>query len=240
MNLLEEREVGYYLGDSGAALLLAWHEFADAAHLGAEHAGTGWVLVEPGDFELLLGRCDAVRDTVERAAADTAVILYTSGTTGEPKGAELTHWNMLEREFSAERLSGTRARRQWPRGPPLFHSFGQTARSTRRCVGGELTQLERFEPGAALKMIQRDRVTLFAGVPTMYAALLHVRRGRGQTCRALEPCVCGGAAMPVDLLHAFDQRFGSRSSRATGSRRHPRSPPSTRDRDASPAPLGCP
>ena len=89
--LLKEREVAFYLEDSGARVLFAWHEFADPAHAGAEQANAECVLVEPGDFETLVARCEAVPEMAERTDADTAVILYTSGTTGTPKGAELTH-----------------------------------------------------------------------------------------------------------------------------------------------------
>src|ERR1700755_297932 len=83
--LLKEREVAFYLGDSGAKALLAWHEFADAAHAGAEQTDAETVLVEPGEFERLLARCAPETTVAERDAGDTAVILYTSGTTGQPK-----------------------------------------------------------------------------------------------------------------------------------------------------------
>jgi acyl-coenzyme A synthetase/AMP-(fatty) acid ligase len=85
---------GVYLGDPEAKLFLAWHQFADAAHAGAEVAGAECVLVEPGNFESLIGRAEPRRDVVERAGDDTAVIVYTSGTTGRPKGAELTDGNL--------------------------------------------------------------------------------------------------------------------------------------------------
>jgi long-chain acyl-CoA synthetase len=193
--LLKEREVGYHLVDSSAALLLAWHEFADAAHLGAEHAGAECVLVEPGDFETLLGRCDPVDDTVERAAADTAVILYTSGTTGTPKGAELTHQNLLRNVEVVIDLFGIDERAVMLGALPLFHSFGQTcALNATVAVGGVLTLLPRFEPGKALEIIERDRVTVFEGVPTMYAAMLNDRRATEGDVSALELCVSGGAA----------------------------------------------
>jgi long-chain acyl-CoA synthetase len=240
--LLKEREVGYHLRDSGAALLLAWHEFADAAHLGAEHAGTECVLVEPGDFEMLLGRCDAVRDTVERGAADTAVILYTSGTTGTPKGAELTHENLLRNVEVVVGLFEIDERAVMLGALPLFHSFGQTcALNATIAVGGLLTLLPRFEPGKALEIIERDCVTVFEGVPTMYAALLNDRRAAETDVATLELCVSGGAAMPVELMRAFEQQFGCQIVEGYGlSETSPVASFNRRDRERKPGSIGLP
>jgi long-chain acyl-CoA synthetase len=89
--LLKDREVAFYLGDSAASVLFAWHGFAEAAHAGTEKAGADCVLVEPGAFEQLLGRADGVSDVACRAEDDVAVLLYTSGTA---KGVELTHGHL--------------------------------------------------------------------------------------------------------------------------------------------------
>src|SRR5215467_14323940 len=87
--LLKGREVEFYLGDSGAKTVFAWHDFGEAALAGAQAAGTECILVKPGEFEQLVMEAERAPDDEPRADDDTAVILYTSGTTGTPKGAEL-------------------------------------------------------------------------------------------------------------------------------------------------------
>ena len=172
--LLKEREVAFHLGRLGAKLLLAWHEFADAARAGAAQTDAECVLVEPGEFEALLERCAPVLEVTERRADDTAVILYTSGTTGTPKGAELTHDNLLRNVEVTVDLFGLDERAVTLGALPLFHAFGQTcALNATVAVGGCLTLIPRFDGGKALEIIERDRVTVFEGVPTMYAAMLH-------------------------------------------------------------------
>src|SRR5947209_17170861 len=85
--LLKRREVAFYLSDPDAKLLFAWEGFAGDAQAGADEAGAECVIVKPGEFEEMLAGVEPRREVVDRAPDDTAVILYTSGTTGTPKGA---------------------------------------------------------------------------------------------------------------------------------------------------------
>jgi len=207
--LLKEREVAFYLSDPEAHLMFAWHGFADQALAGAAQAGAEAVVVGPGAFETLLAGSGPVPGVAERADTDTAVILYTSGTTGTPKGAELTHANL--------RSNADVSRRLFTLGPddvvagalPLFHSFGQTCslNATIAC-GSSLTQVARFDATKVLETIQRDRVTVFMGVPTMYSALLNHPDRKAYDTSSLRACVSGGAALPVEVLRGFEEAFG--------------------------------
>jgi long-chain acyl-CoA synthetase len=207
--LLKDREVAYHLSDSGAKLLVAWHGFAEAAQGGCESAGAECVLVAPGEFEELLGGADPVEETVDREDDDAAVIIYTSGTTGTPKGATLTHANIASGAEVARELVGAGPDDVAVATLPLFHVFGMN--SVMNCsirARGLLTLIPRFEPGKALEVIARDGATMFAGVPTMFSALLHHPDREAHDVSSLGLCVSGGSAMPVELLRGFDEAFG--------------------------------
>ncbi len=208
--LLKRREIAFYLEDSGAKLLLAWHGFAAEAREGAADAGAELIEVEPEAFAELLGDREPETEIAETEEDDTAVILYTSGTTGKPKGAELTHFNLSRNsDISARTTSETKAGDVVLGALPLFHSFGQTVSMNASLgVGATLTLLPKFDPGEALEIIQRDRVTHFYGVPTMYGALLHHPGREGYDTSALRICITGGASMPVEVLRGFEQAFG--------------------------------
>ncbi len=207
--LLKEREVGYYLGDSGAALIAAWHGCADQATAGAFRAGTP-VLVVGEDLADVLAPVTPVPGAVERSGRDTAVILYTSGTTGQPKGAELTHDNLrMNVDVMAEDLVRVGPSDVVFGGLPLFHSFGQTCGlNTAVKVGACLTLVSRFAPAAVLDVLERDGVTVFEGVPTMYVALLGEPGVDKRDLSTLRVCVSGGAALPVEVMREFERTFG--------------------------------
>jgi long-chain acyl-CoA synthetase len=208
--LLKPREVGFYLKDPEAKLVFAWHDFAEAAEQGASDAGAESILVKPGEFEEMLFEQEAEHDIADRSGDDTAVILYTSGTTGTPKGAELTHDNLLG---NVETILSTLIEMQPDDvvlgALPFFHVFGLTCglNSTIK-AGGTLTLIPRFDPDHALEIIERDKVTIFEGVPTMYVGILHSDKADEADTSSLRLCVSGGSAMPGEVLRSFEEKFG--------------------------------
>ncbi len=206
--LFKEREVEYYLSDSGAKVLFGWEGIADQAQPGAEAAGAAFEVVDAG-FSQKLATYSPAPDVVERAPDDTAVLLYTSGTTGKPKGAELTHSNLGSNVATCVALFDGGPGDVIFGGLPLFHSFGQTCglNSAVAC-GATLTMIPRFEPHKALEVLQRDKVTIMQGVPTMYVALLQDPAHKDYDVSTLRLAVSGGASLPVEVLRGFEKEFG--------------------------------
>ncbi len=240
--LLKGREVGFYLTDPGAKLLFAWHDFEEAARTGAEEAGAELILVSPGEFEKLLAGCEPHEAVADRAVDDTAVILYTSGTTGKPKGAELTHDN-LRRNCEVARSLFTLDETTVTLGAlPLFHSFGQTCGLNATIAGGGcLSLIPRFDPAKALEILQRDEVSVFEGVPTMYGAMLHHPDADAADLSKLKVCASGGAAMPVEVMKAFEEKFGCKVLEGYGlSETSPIASFNHPDRERKPGSIGTP
>jgi long-chain acyl-CoA synthetase len=209
--MLKPREAAFYLRDSAASMVFAWHACAEAAEAAARDAGAESSFVTPGEFERLLRTADPNGEPVARDDGDTAVILYTSGTTGTPKGAELTHANLVRNAQVVGELNDYGTDTVALGALPLFHAFGQTgALNATLFAGGLLTLLERFDARHALEVIERDRVTVLRGVPTMYTAMLAVLRRERFDTSSLRVCVSGGSAMAVELMAAVEEAFGCR------------------------------
>jgi long-chain acyl-CoA synthetase len=206
--LLKAREVQYYLEDSGMSLVFGWDGGGDAVPTGAAAEGVDCVVVGALGPDSSSGT--PIRDAVERADDDTAVILYTSGTTGQPKGAELTHHNLASNAaVTVDALIEITPDDVIMGCLPLFHVFGLTCglnASVR--TGSCLTLVPRFDAGKALGVVARDKVTVFEGVPTMYAGMLHHADAGGADMSTLRTCISGGSAMPVEIMKAFEEKFG--------------------------------
>jgi long-chain acyl-CoA synthetase len=214
--LLKAPEIAYHLGDADAALLVTVDLFAEEALKGVAEVGelpAFVVRTRGGDLPpgtRLFDELYQAPDTGEIAptnADDTAVLLYTSGTTGKPKGAELTHFQM----FMACTVGGD----TFGYEPddvtlvvlPLFHVFGLSSTlNTAVRFGATTVLIPRFEPGAVLDAIQRHRGTIICGVPTMYVALTQADIG-DRDVSSLRVGVSGGASIPGEVIRAFEAKF---------------------------------
>ncbi|MFE0641013.1 long-chain fatty acid--CoA ligase [Streptomyces sp. NPDC058877] len=206
--LLKSRETEYHLADSGAARLFEWHQAPGEGAQGAAAAGVPHTTVEPAGFAAMLAACEPLPEVADTGGEDMAVLLYTSGTTGRPKGAVLTHAGLRHNT----EVNSVEIQRMTPDDVvvgclPLFHIFGQICTMSAAVrSGASLVMIPRFDPGAVLDAIARERATVFEGVPTMYAALL--QHPSDADLSTLRMCISGGASLPVEILHGFERRFG--------------------------------
>ncbi|MEV7119236.1 long-chain-fatty-acid--CoA ligase [Kitasatospora griseola] len=215
--LLRAEEIAYVLRDSGAAALICAAPLLAEGGKAAETVGTPLLTVmEEAEgsaparrLDVLAARSTPIDRQVARDPGDIALVLYTSGTTGRPKGAQLTHLNVVMNvdttmlspfDFTADDvLLGCL---------PLFHTFGQICgMNTCFRAGATLVLMPRFDGPGALELMVREGCTLFMGVPTMYTALLEAARADPRR-PALDRAFSGGAALPVAVLDAFQETFG--------------------------------
>jgi long-chain acyl-CoA synthetase len=209
--LLKSGEIDYFFSDSGAKIAFVWPDFVGEATKGA--AGSGTKIVECtalGPVEGALPDGEPVMEPTERADDDDALILYTSGTTGRPKGAQLTHSNIHRHaRRSALDIQHTTADDVLMGCLPLFHVFGLVVGLHAAVVAGaSLALIPRFDPEKAIEVIEKERVTIMLGVPTMYAAILNHPHSDGMDASSLRTCCSGGSAMPHEVQKAFEDKFG--------------------------------
>jgi len=212
--LLTEREIAYHLADCGAK---AYFCFEGTPGLEVGRAGRKafdatescehFILLAEESFAEFTHRQPGTCRSAPTAETDTAVILYTSGTTGQAKGAQLTHSNMVHNALLGPRLFGTHPHDVHLLTLPLFHSFGQSVQLNGGLArGATLVLLARFSAERALELMVSENVTFFAGVPTMYHALLNCE-SPAEIAGTLRVAVSGGAAMPVEVMRRFEERF---------------------------------
>jgi long-chain acyl-CoA synthetase len=215
--LLMAPEVRYHLEDSEARMLVTFESFAAEAYRGALDAGAvpTYVVQLPGSDarpegtrhfdELYLA--EDTGDLEPRSPDDVAVLLYTSGTTGRPKGAQLTHFQLFMNCTVGGQLFGFQDDDVSLAVLPLFHVFGlSSVLNVTVRFGGTLVLVPRFEIGPVLDAIEKHRVTVFTGVPTMYMALLQADT-TGRDLSTMRRCVSGGASIPGQVITAFEERF---------------------------------
>jgi long-chain acyl-CoA synthetase len=263
--LLKGREVAYHLGDSEAKAYFCFQGTPELP-IGEE----GWkgfnqaegckdfflITVDPAAESPIegaetMGHAVAGRSPIFESVLtdpdDGAVILYTSGTTGQPKGALLSHSNLVLNALESNRMLGTD-----PTGErhlvtlPLFHSFGSSVQMNAGfACASTLVLIPRFDAEAAVKLLDQEEITFFAGVPTMYWGLLGALDDSGvdvdKIARTLRVACAGGASLPVEILKEFKSRFGVDIYEGYGlSETSPVATFNQKDRPAKPGSIGYP
>ena len=219
--LLSGAELEHHLQDSGATMLFAW----EGTRLAAEAHQVPLVCDGTVHLEILGGTSADPQSSLAPfgtdhpsepelklcpvSPADPALILYTSGTTGKPKGATLTHANILSNAQSCAQVFGFTAEDIIFGGLPLFHAFGQTVTLNAACAAGStIALLPRFTPEEAIKLIDQADVTVLAAVPSMYVALIAALEENPSTARQLKGRIrfgiSGGSPLPASAHSAFD------------------------------------
>lgn len=154
---------------------------------------------------------------VEVEEDDTAIVLYTSGTTGSPKGAMLTHKNLYSNARDVADYLGFQAGDRVVATLPVFHVFALTVVVNAPLVrGAEILLVPRFSPGDVFKVIREKQATVFAGVPTMYNFMYQYPEGQKEDFDSVRLAISGGSSLPVALLHNFEDKFDVRVSEGYG------------------------
>jgi long-chain acyl-CoA synthetase len=229
--LLKRDEIAYHLKDSDAKAYFCFQGTPElpmakegyAGFQAAESCMNFWVITaDPAadspiegvkTLGQLMGPENPDFETVDTSPEDSAVILYTSGTTGFPKGAELTHSNMVMNASISREMLNLTGDDVFLVALPLFHSFGQTVlMNAGISAGGTLVMISRFEAGAVLRAMLQESVTIFAGVPTMYWQILNYKDPKGELdiekiAGNLRVGVSGAASLPVEIIKGIEAKY---------------------------------
>jgi acyl-CoA synthetase (AMP-forming)/AMP-acid ligase II len=198
-------ELGYVINDAGCKFAVTSNDAATTVGGVAERAGIPTLTIAP-ESNLELRRAAEV---CQRDGEDVAALIYTSGTTGRPKGAQLTIDNVQCAIRTIGAVLGCRADDRFGTALPLFHVFGQVSvMMTTLSVGGALSLLPRFEAASMLELLRRDHLTMVAGVPTMWNAMLDAAQGESEGLSTLRVAASGGASLPSEIARNFESKFG--------------------------------
>ncbi|WP_035445768.1 long-chain-fatty-acid--CoA ligase [Bacillus sp. UNC41MFS5] len=159
-------------------------------------------------WERLIQESKEVFESPSIDEGDLAVILYTSGTTGKPKGAMLSHRNMASNTASMAQLAEFTEEDRIIAVLPMFHVFSiATCINIPIASGAAIVIVPKFSPTDVINTIRREKATIFAGVPTMFSFLLQVPGAAAEDFSSIRACFSGGASIPVELLHRFEEKF---------------------------------
>ena len=218
--LIQPAEIRYVLEDAGVSAVIYHGALADKVaavrpmltltDLYWACIGDGAVDPSDADFAALRASGQPVPAPEIDPQRDLAAILYTSGTTGHPKGAMLSHHNLVSNTGSVQQALQLRAGRDRLLVVlPLFHSFAATVGMLTPALHGlTMVPVIRFDPALVSETIGQTGATVFLGVPSMYNLILRLDEDLAGLWKSVRFGVAGGAAMPVELLTRFEERFG--------------------------------
>jgi long-chain acyl-CoA synthetase len=215
--VLEARELAYILDNSDARAIITSHD----VHPKVEEALRGRravPVIVAGDapapsgcfsFEDLVARTAPIEELIPRGPADLATILYTSGTTGRPKGVMQTHQNLYANAMNAWNSATTRDRSEKVLLVlPLAHTFGLSSLLSGYLFGSSAVLLRWFDPEVALELIERHKITYMAGVPTMFVNMTRHPNASRYDTSSVRRWLVGAAPMPLQQLRDFEAKFG--------------------------------
>lgn len=219
MNVLyRPDEARYILADAGVEVLVTAEAFRPLVQALRPHLPALKHVVMVGEGETQEGEVDFRRLCATPAgkpfsltARDVAVILYTSGTTGRPKGAMLTHRNLLANAESCRQVLPVGPEDCFLSALPLFHAFAAMVFMVLPIrVGGRIQLMERFMPAHTLQLLEDSRATLFGGVPSMFGLMLQLPKEQRPDLSALRICISGGAPLPPEVWTAFEEAYDAK------------------------------
>lgn len=215
--MLQQREVKHIVSNSGCSTLITDEhgeeivsglraelpELRNLVVIGHKRLSTSITYTD------LLQRTSESLQRVERSGDDETVIMYTSGTTGVPKGVVLTNWNLIYGCIIIIAMMGSNSSNRWATALPLFNDFGlHSVILPTVYSGGTLAFIERFDPDEMLDVIRRHNATHFAGVPTMYARMLDAYEHTKKAVISLQACMTAAGTSSPDVIREFEERFG--------------------------------
>lgn len=213
---LKDVEIRYLLEDSEARALIVWEGYLSYALRAVQSLDTCRHVIVLGDT--VPEGCQDLTRLIAASAPDwqgpeldadaTAVVFYTAGTTGRPKGAEITHQNLLANTYVLWEMMQMHSEDRALAVLPLFHPFGQyVAQNVPLAAGGTVVLLPEFDADEVLRVLREKEITVFAALPAMYHALAEGVREPVELPK-LRLCLSSGGPLHDRTLESFQQKFG--------------------------------
>lgn len=213
--MLTSEEVAYAVRDCGSKVLFTTSDMAESIKVAFEKTPINTFIVF-GDgvpdwtesFNAILGQQDDVLENIEIETDSLSTICYTSGTTGKPKGAMLSHKSVTLNTTMTSLMHGRNENDVVVSALPLPHVYGNVVMNSAILNGMTLVMLERFDVCNVLECVKKYKATLFEGVPTMYMYLLNSPELKDADLKSLRACTVGGQQMPQSKMEEVEKRFG--------------------------------